>query len=216
MHQLRALGWAAMRRKALVAACGCVAAGVLILAGSWIVPAAATAPPAGQEQLPAEAGDAGVAEPPIEAAEPAAPSASVVVYISGAVRAPEVYQLPAAARMKDLVLAAGGLAPDADLDRINLAELLKDGSHVHIPRRGESAPDSSAGDAPAQSELIDLNSATAADLDGLPGIGQALAQRIVDYRGANGPFKSVDDLQSVKGIGAALLAKIAPLITVGP
>ena len=132
------------------------------------------------------------------------------------VRAPEVYQLPAAARMKDLVLAAGGLAPDADLDRINLAEPLKDGAHVHIPRQGESAPDSSAGDAPAQNELIDLNTATAADLDGLPGIGQALAQRIVDYRSANGPFKSVDDLQSVKGIGAALLAKIAPLITAGP
>ena len=216
MHQLRALGWAVMRRKALVAACGCVAAGVLILAGSWIVPAAATAPPAGQEQLPAEGGDAGGAEPPIEAAEPAGPAASVVVYISGAVRAPEVYQLPAAARMKDLVLAAGGLAPDADLDQINLAEPLKDGAHVHVPRQGESAPDSSAGDAPAQNELIDLNTATAADLDGLPGIGQALAQRIVDYRSANGPFKSVDDLQSVKGIGAALLAKIAPLITVGP
>ena len=217
MQHIRALGQALARRKALVAAFGCMVAGALILAGWWIVPAAATTQAASQDPLLAEADDDIGTNLSIAPTEPAAQGALVVVYISGAVRAPEVYQLPAAARMKDLVLAAGGLAPDADVERINLAEPLKDGSHVHVPRQGEATTDNAAAsDTPEQNGLIDLNTATAAELDGLPGIGQALAQRIVEYRSANGPFKSVDDLQNVKGIGAALFAKIASLITVGP
>jgi competence protein ComEA len=149
-----------------------------------------------------------------------APPEMVIVYVSGAVRAPDVYQLPAQARIKDLVLAAGGLASDADPERINLAGRLKDGDHIHVPSQGEARAESGDGgtaDATdAEDTLIDLNTAGAAELDGLPGIGQALAQRIVEYRAASGPFGAVEDLRNVKGIGPALFAQIAPLVSVGP
>jgi competence protein ComEA len=149
---------------------------------------------------------------------PAAPS-TVVVYVSGAVSAPDVYVLPLDARIKDLVLAAGGLTADADPERINLAERLKDSEHIHVPRQGEALDDAAvAADAAgaAPNGLLDLNTASASDLDGLPGIGKSFADRIIEYRTTNGPFTSVEDLQKVKGIGAALFAKIAPLVSVGP
>jgi len=146
-------------------------------------------------------------------------SSTVIVYISGAVGAPDVYELPLDARIKDLVLAAGGLTADADPEQINLAERLKDSTHIHVPRRGEApAADAVAADTAdaAQSGPLDINTASASDLDGLPGIGQSFADRIIEYRTTNGPFASVEDLQKVKGIGAALFAKIAPLVSVGP
>jgi len=211
MQQIRALA----RRKTLVAACTIVI-GALVLIGSWAVGTQAP-PPAIEQEQPLAADIVGE-----EAfAEPAAPTAAatVIVYVSGAVRAPDVYQLPAEARVKDLVLAAGGLAPDADAERINLAERLADGGHVHVPRQGQAQPESvgaAEAAAPGQSTLVNVNTAAAAELDELPGIGQAIAERIVEYRGANGPFKTVEDLRNVKGIGPALFSKIAPLVTVGP
>ena len=146
-------------------------------------------------------------------------SSTVIVYISGAVGAPDVYELPLDARIKDLVLAAGGLTADADPEQINLAERLKDSTHIHVPRRGEApAADAVVADRAdtAQNGPLDINTASASDLDGLPGIGQSFADRIIEYRTTNGPFASVEDLQKVKGIGAALFAKIAPLVSVGP
>lgn len=145
-------------------------------------------------------------------------SSTVIVYISGAVGVPDVYELPLDARIKDLVLAAGGLTADADPAQINLAERLKDSAHIHVPRRGESpTADAVVADpaGAAQSGPLDLNTASASDLDGLPGIGQSFADRIIEYRTTNGPFASIEDLQKVKGIGAALFAKIAPLVSVG-
>ncbi len=150
---------------------------------------------------------------------PAPVDPGVVVYISGAVQAPDVYRLPAVARVKDLVLAAGGLAVDADADRVNLAGRLIDGQHVYVPRQGQADPvgvsDNVVG-VENSGGMVNLNSASMAELEGLPGIGNAMAQRIIDHRSANGPFGSVDDLANVKGIGPALLAKIAPLVTAGP
>ena len=161
--------------------------------------------------------DANLPSTPLSTDTPSLPS-TVIVYISGAVSAPDVYELPFDARIKDLVLAAGGLTADADPERINLAERLKDSEHIHVPRQGE-APDDAAGVADtagaAQSGPLDLNTASASDLDSLPGIGQSFADRIIEYRTTNGPFTSVEDLQKVKGIGAALFAKIAPLVSVG-
>lgn len=159
------------------------------------------------------------AEAPAQPTAEATPDEQVIVYVSGAVRAPDVYRLPRAARIKDLVLAAGGLSADADAERINLAERVADGQHIHVPRVGEAVAPSDAA-APAGTgaggeQLIDINTASAADLDGLPGIGQALAQRIIEYRTSNGAFKSPEDLRNVKGIGPALFEKIAPLITAG-
>jgi competence protein ComEA len=149
------------------------------------------------------------------ASEPG-PAAPLVAYVTGAVLAPDVYQLPPGARIKDLVVAAGGLLPEADAEAVNLAAPLSDAQHVHIPARGESPPASGGAEAGDDAGMIDLNSATAEQLDGLPGVGPTLASRIVAYRDANGPFGSAEDLAQVDGVGPALIAKIAPLVTAGP
>jgi competence protein ComEA len=125
-----------------------------------------------------------------------------------------------AARVKDVVLAAGGLTEDAAIDQINLADHVADAQHIHIRRQGEAASNQEAPGSEAAGDskdrLLNLNTATATDLEDLPGIGQSIAERIVEYRTTNGPFQSVEDLQKVKGIGSALFAKLAPLVTVGP
>jgi len=143
----------------------------------------------------------------------------VIVYISGAVLHPDVYQLPPDARVKDVVLAAGGLTEDAAAEQINLAERIADTQHIHIPSQNEAAAAPAAEPAGAstasEDALLNINTASAADIEDLPGIGPAFAQRIVEYRTANGPFQSVEDLQKVKGIGPALFEDIAPLITAG-
>ena len=158
------------------------------------------------------------------ASESAAPAGSVapstvpalVVQAAGAVVRPGLYRLSAGARVDDLVTAAGGMTPDADPDRINLAAPVVDGQKVYVPRVGEPIPadvgaSTASGSAP---QPIDLNSASVAQLDGLPGIGPATAQAIVDYRSQHGRFRSVDDLLNVRGIGAAKLEQIRPLVRV--
>jgi competence protein ComEA len=102
---------------------------------------------------------------------------------------------------------------------VNLAAPLADAQHIHIPQQGEGAP--ATGEAvpagsPVAGGLIDLNRASAVDLEELPGIGQAIAERIIAYRESQGPFTSVDELRGVAGVGDALLTKISPLVTVGP
>lgn len=147
---------------------------------------------------------------------------SLIVYVSGAVNAPDVYILPPDARTKDAILAAGGFAPEADPDAINLAAPLTDGQQIRVPARGSvvSAPaeheQMPQGASASSGGVIDLNAASAAELEELPGIGQSLAARIVEYRQANGPFASVEDLRKVRGIGASLYAQIATLVTVAP
>jgi len=137
------------------------------------------------------------------------------VYVSGAVRRPDVYSLPPDAIVKDALLAAGGPAAGADLDRLNLAQPLADGQQVHVPRQGEAGLPSPAGPATRAGTggLIDVNHAGAAALESLPGIGPSLAAAIVAYREAHGPFLSVDALLDVPGIGPATLDKIRALIT---
>ncbi len=210
------------RRPRLLAALACALVGLAVLLGGPAL-RGALAPAA-----PPPADDLGVAlldEPPAPgdpAPAAAAPApAELIVYVSGAVAAPDVYRLPAEARVIDAVLAAGGLRDDADSAGVNLAAPLSDAQHIHIPQIGEAAPaaDVSAAGAAGQAGaggLIDLNRASAVDLEDLPGIGQAIAARIVAYREQQGPFTSVDDLQNVTGVGDALLAKISPLVTVGP
>jgi len=218
MRQL--LAWASNNLRVLIVVC--FALSTIAFAFAWLVPSAPTSTegdPRLQEQSdPLIDADADLLSTPHSTDTPSVPS-TVIVYISGAVSAPDVYELPIDARVKDLVLAAGGLSADADLEQVNLAERLKDSAHVHVPRRGESAAAEPAaattGDA-AQNGLLNLNTASASDLDGLPGIGQSFADRIIEYRTTNGPFASVADLQKVKGIGAALFAKIAPLVSIGP
>jgi competence protein ComEA len=138
--------------------------------------------------------------------------APLVVYVSGAVANPGVYSLPDGSRVADALNAAGGATAEADLSRINLAKHVSDAEQVHIPKIGEAAPTQAAPGVP--SGKININTATAAELDQLPGIGPALAQRIIDYRTQNGPFKTIEDLKKVKGIGDALFEQIKDRITV--
>jgi len=127
----------------------------------------------------------------------------VIVYISGNVEDPGVYSLPAGSRIQDLVNAAGGILPESELDSINLAEMLSDSQHVHIPVTGETDSDEVNPTFP-----LDLNSATAEDLDTIPGIGPVLASEIVSYREQYGDFSSLGDLLNVTGIGEAKLNDI--------
>jgi competence protein ComEA len=155
---------------------------------------------------------------PRPTAEPATPTpASINVYVSGAVNKPDVYALPLNSIVKDAITAAGGATDEADLDRINLATKLADQMQVYVPRRGEAAPPSQGGSAPgAATGKININTASAEELDKLPGIGPSIAQAIIDYRTKNGLFKQIEDINDVKGIGDALFEKIKDQITVGP
>lgn len=144
----------------------------------------------------------------------------VVVHAAGAVGRPGVYRLAAGSRVADLLDAAGGPAADADLDRLNLAAPLQDGERVFVPVVGHEVPAVVAGDgrpgagADGAAAPIDLNSATLAELDTLPGIGPATAQAILDERERRGGFGSVEDLLDVRGIGEAKLAAIRDLVRV--
>ena len=133
------------------------------------------------------------------------------VHVAGAVVSPGLYRLAEGARVDDAVAAAGGARGDADLDAVNLAARLRDGDKVVVPVQGAEGADGAAGEA---SGRINLNSAGAAELEQLPGIGPSLAQRIVDHRTKHGPFRTVDDLKKVSGIGEAKFAQLADLVTV--
>ena len=140
---------------------------------------------------------------------------TVLVHAAGAVRAPGVYELPAGARVADLLAAAGGATPDADLDRVNLAAPVADGSQVYVPRPGEPVPATSGGGAASTpSGPLDLKTAPHEQLEELPGIGPATAQAILAERDRRGRFASVEELLDVRGIGPAKLDAIRDLVTV--
>jgi competence protein ComEA len=154
--------------------------------------------------------------PPIGSAAPAAPVGSaaptglIVVAVQGRVTHPGLYRLPSGARVADALAAAGGAQPGVDLSFVNLARKLFDGELLVI---GATPPPDQAGPA-APGGKVNLNTATLTQLDALPGIGPALAQRIIDYRTQHDGFRSVDDLRHVEGIGDAKFAQLKDLITV--
>ncbi|GAB4189846.1 MAG: hypothetical protein OHK0022_02310 [Roseiflexaceae bacterium] len=207
-----------MLQRGMLLALGALVAGIPLVVTLFLARGTATvgAPPPETVDLLSEVGTAPEDAGPADSRD--RPAEGIVVYVSGAVQRPDVYSLPADARVKDLVLAAGGMSVSADAEQINLAERLRDGQHIHIPRQGSAAAPAQAA-ASTQSgdtgDLVDLNRASAAELDALKGIGPALAQRIIEHRESNGPFKSVEDLREIKGIGEALYNSIAPLVTVG-
>lgn len=137
-------------------------------------------------------------------------SGPIVVHVVGAVRHPGVYRLPAGSRARDAVRRAGGANRRADLGSVNLATRLADGEQVRVPQRAPAVATGAGAGASAPTPIVHLNSATAEQLDALDGIGPALAQRIVDYRGAHGGFGSVDELDEVSGIGPVRLESLRP------
>lgn len=139
----------------------------------------------------------------------------VRVSVRGAVVAPGIYRLPPGSIVQDALQAAGGVLPRGDISRLNLVAPLSDGQELRIPLETPSpGPGTPAAAGPSAGGIINLNFATAEELQTLPGIGPVLAQRIVEYRETVGPFQSVDDLLSVKGIGPSLLEKIRDLVEV--
>ena len=139
----------------------------------------------------------------------------VAVHVAGRVRRPGLVRLAAGSRVLDAVRAAGGATPGADLDAVNLARKLVDGEQVRIPARGQAVAAPPAGVPGAQAAgPLDLNTATAEQLDTLPGVGEVTAGRIVAYRSAH-PFTSVDELLEVPGIGQRRFEQLKDLVTVG-
>ncbi len=141
----------------------------------------------------------------------------LVVHVAGAVKASGVYRMPAGSRVIDAVQLAGGLAADAQPDAVNLAALVADGERVYVPHVGEPVPVAPAGGTATGTTLppgpVDINRATADELDSLPGIGPATAAAIVAHRDQFGPFGSVDDLADVRGIGPAKMEALRGLVT---
>lgn len=165
------------------------------------------------------------------------PTAKITVHVAGAVEQPGVYKLAPLSRVIDAVTAAGGARRDADLERINLAQLVIDTEQVFIPIRTNratapsreppsvtprhrptttiaSGDQSTSGGSNQRSLMVNLNSATALEIDALPGVGPATAKAIVDYRRSKGKFSKVEELLNVSGIGPAKFAALRDLVTV--
>jgi competence protein ComEA len=143
---------------------------------------------------------------------PGLQATSIAVEIAGAVANPGIYDLPVRSRVGDAIEAAGGISLSADLSGINRAAYLMDGQKITIP---VLAADGSEQPEPVATGIININTATADELDALPGIGEVRAQAIVDYRNQNGPFGSVDELLAVEGISQSVLDGLRDLVTVG-
>ncbi|HEY0636990.1 MAG TPA: ComEA family DNA-binding protein [Pseudonocardiaceae bacterium] len=157
------------------------------------------------------------------AVEETAPGTELVVSIAGAVVRPGLVRLAEGARVADAVSAAGGPTPGTDLTGVNLARRLTDGEHVVIgPATPAAAPGGGQGGTPGgapgsgsgSGARLDLNTATLADLDTLPGVGPVTAQRILDWRAEHGRFASIDQLREIEGIGETRFARLAELVLV--
>jgi competence protein ComEA len=184
-------------------------AALLVAVATWTSrPQVEPAPPPPEPTTAAPSGS-----PPAAAPVAADASATVVVSVVGLVTRPGLVTLPQGSRVADAVAAAGGLLPDADPATVNLAAVVADGEQIAVGVPGAS-PAAGAATGAAGPGPVDLNRATAADLDALPGIGPVLAQRIVDHREQEGAFRSVEQLDDVPGIGPATFAELAELVRV--
>jgi competence protein ComEA len=218
------IGWFGLGR--LIAS----AVAVLIVCGGayWLV---RTPPPPTEAALPrVEAAGSPVSTLPLPLPVPvvAAPEVSaaapsrVTVHVAGSVVTPGVYELASGARVHEAIDRAGGMIGDANVDTLNLAAPLADGSRIYVPAVGEDVSAVALIDMPFVASAVDaglvgqvnINRATAADLVHLPGVGPATSTAIITERQRNGPFLSVDDLERVPGIGPAKLASIRGLVTV--
>ncbi|HET7720468.1 MAG TPA: helix-hairpin-helix domain-containing protein [Acidimicrobiales bacterium] len=199
-----------------------LAVGVLVAVGLSFLGAASPAP---KLTLPrAEPGSAPVDGAPAPGVSvPATPPVTVTVHVAGQVAHPGVYAVPAGGRVADAVIAAGGTASEADVEQLNLAARLSDGERIYVPRKGEAPPAVVAAPAPAGSGTkaggapagpVDLNTATAEQLEALPGVGPATSKAILAYRASHGRFRSVTELLEVPGIGPTKLEALRPLVKV--
>ena len=198
---------------------GAVTVVLLVGVGWWLLRSPSPPTEAGLPLASATAGSATVASGGSAGAPPgpAPPTTAgpLVVHVAGAVVSPGVYELAPGARVQAALEAAGGAVPGADSGALNLAAPVGDGERVYVPMVGEPVPiaTGSPGVTVAPGP-VDLNQASAAELDGLPGIGPATAAAIVEHREQNGPFATVEDLEAVRGIGPAKLDALRDLVRV--
>lgn len=152
------------------------------------------------------------------ASAPTPSPAVLLVDVAGWVRAPGVYEFHEGDRVIDAIDAAGGPRRGAALESLNLAAPLTDGTQILVARRGAATAPGAVGaveaTAPSGGTLVNVNTASASELETLPGVGEVIAQRIIDFRTANGPFGSVDELLEVSGIGESTLEAMRELVTV--
>jgi len=151
-----------------------------------------------------------------EAAASAPGARTITVHVAGAVVSPGLYRLREGSRVADALEKAGGASADALLDDLNLAGKLADGQKVMVPRGTQPGAQPAPGPASSQpaSALVNLNTATPEQLDALPGVGPAMAAKIVEYRQKNGPFTTIDELDDVSGIGPSKLEALRDLVTI--
>jgi competence protein ComEA len=186
-------------------------------AGLWYMrslptPVAIAARPSGVGQ-----GTAFGATPALAAgASVSAPATAIIVDVTGWVHRPGVYEFETGDRVIDAVERAGGAKPGADLSMLNLAAPLTDGTQVVVSKQGEGGATGAdvTGATGAEGPIVNINTASATELEALSGIGEVLAAAIVDYRTENGPFTSVDELEDVSGIGPATLEEIRDQVAV--
>lgn len=174
---------------------------VLTVAGRMALGAGEPEPAAGAQSVALDIEE----EPPRE----------LVVHVAGAVLQPGLYRLPEGSRVDDAIAEAGGARPKAALDLVNLAAPVADGQQVVVPLRSSAAAAGPPGAAEPGTAggKVHLNSATLEQLDELPGVGPVTAQQIIDYRTANGAFRSVEELDAVPGIGPARIEQLRELVT---
>jgi competence protein ComEA len=202
-----------------------VGAGVILLLVALVVAVVVTtvAPRGGVRDL--GVGSTGTASPSSGAVVgdarasqgPPTTASVLLVHVLGAVAKPGIVELRPGSRVVDAIASAGGLAADANAGGVNLARPVSDGEQIVVPREGESVAPAAAGPAPGGAiagSLVNVNAASAAELQALPRIGPALAQRIVDWREANGRFAAAADLMKVSGIGQTLFDAFKDLIVV--
>ncbi|MFK4086420.1 helix-hairpin-helix domain-containing protein [Kribbella sp. NPDC020789] len=153
-----------------------------------------------------------VAQPSTPGPAPTKPTATLVVHVAGKVRRPGLVRAPTGSRVADALTLAGGPLRGVDLSSLNLARQLTDGEQILVgtPAPPATSSTSTSTAAPSATAPVNLNTATVAQLDALPGVGPVLAQRILDYRAENGPFATVDQLQEVPGVGPKKFDSLKP------
>lgn len=211
---------------------------VALLCGAWfwwqvsagrpeVLPLSEATPSTSSAPAGASVENPEVAAPGKESSSPGQ-SGAAIVHVAGAVARPGIVELPPGSRVHDAIAAAGGGAPGADLDRLNLAAVVVDGQKIYVLRQGEALPaesggtgagengGSAAGGASSSSAggKTNLNSAGIEELGALPKVGPVLAQRIVDWRKEHGPFTSIEELDAVDGVGPKMLETLLPLVSV--
>ena len=152
----------------------------------------------------------------------------ILVHVSGCVKEEKIVSLPDGSRVNDAIEAAGGLTKEADLSNINLAYILEDGEKIYIPKKGEEIPEnnsssmlspstsvtSSSSSSSKNTSKVNINKATEAELETIPGIGPSTALKIINYRNENGKFKSIEDVKNISGIGDSKYEKMKDYITI--